>query len=72
VKNEFIERLDVKINQVANYPESCPESKDFSGLHKCVVTKQTAFYYRINGEEIEIVALFDNRQDPEKLKTQQS
>ncbi len=72
VKNEFIEKLDVKINLVSQYPEGCPESKVFLGLHKCIVTKQTTFYYRINGEEIEIAALFDNRQDPEKLKTQSS
>lgn len=72
VKNEFIKKLDVKINQVSQYPKSCPESKEFLGLHKCVVTKQTAFYYRINVEEIEIAALFDNRQDLKKLMVVQS
>lgn len=45
VKQEFIEKLDVKVNQVSHYPESCPESRAFKGLYKCVVTKQTTFYY---------------------------
>ena len=69
VKQDFIERFDLKINQVSNYPKSCPESRAFKGLYKCIVTKQTTFYYRIKGSEIEIAALFDTRQDPEKLNS---
>ncbi|NLP59458.1 type II toxin-antitoxin system RelE/ParE family toxin, partial [Lutibacter sp. B1] len=40
------------------------------GLFKCVVTKQTTFYYRIKfeREEIEIITVFDTRQDPNKLE----
>jgi plasmid stabilization system protein ParE len=67
VKQEFIEKLDIKINQVSHYPKSCPESKAFKNLYKCVVTKQTTFYYRIKEEDIEIATLFDTRQDPQKL-----
>ena len=69
VKNEFIEKLTSKINQISIQPESCPQSNDFKGLFKCVVTKQTTFYYRILSEtdEIEIITVFDTRQNPEKL-----
>jgi plasmid stabilization system protein ParE len=67
VKEEFIEKLDAKINQVSRYPQSCPESNKFKGLYKCVVTKQTSFFYRINDQVIEIAVLFDVRQDPKKL-----
>jgi len=37
-----------------------------------VVTKQTTFFYRVNfaKEEIEIITLFDTRQNPDKLKKQ--
>ena len=59
--------LDTKINQVSRYPKSCPESKAVKNLYKCVVTKQTTFYYRINVEVIEIATLFDTHQDPHKL-----
>lgn len=39
-------------------------------IYKCVVTKQTTFYYRIlnQSEEIEIITIFDTRQDSDKLK----
>ncbi len=45
---------------------------EFGGIYKCVVTKQTTFFYRINfiKEEIEIITLFDTRQDPDSLKQQ--
>jgi len=68
VKNDFISKLTSKINQIASHPESCPQSSTFKGLHKCVVTKQTTFYYRIHKKEIEIITLFDTRQHPLNLK----
>ncbi len=69
VKNDFIDLLSDKILQISIQPESCPQSKDFKGLFKCVVTKQTTFYYRIKiaENEIEIVTIFDTRQNPDKL-----
>ena len=69
VRDEFIEKLTQKINQVSVQPESCSQSKDFDGLYKCVVTKQTTFYYRIlfDKNEIEVITIFDTRQNPYKL-----
>lgn len=70
VRNDFIKKLTSKIKQVSEQPESCPQSTDFKGLFKCVVTKQTTFYYRINYDkkEIEIITVFDIRQHPDKLE----
>ena len=28
IKQEFIAKLDIKINQISHYPKSCPESRD--------------------------------------------
>ena len=70
VRNDFIKKLTFKINQISEQPESCPQSTEFKGLFKCVVTKQTTFYYRINLEkqEIEIITVFDTRQNPNRLE----
>jgi len=70
VRNDFIKKLTIKINQISEQPQSCPQSKEFKGLFKCVVTKQTTFYYRINLEkqEIEIITVFDTRQNPNRLE----
>lgn len=68
VKRDFIKKLDQSILKVSHYPESCPESTEVKGLYKCVMTKQTSFFYRVSPIEIEIVTFFDTRQDPKKLK----
>lgn len=68
VKKEFIKKLDKSISRISSFPKSCPESKEMKGLFKCVVTKQTSIFYRVGSFEIEIVSIFDNRQDPKKLK----
>jgi plasmid stabilization system protein ParE len=69
VRNDFIEKLTSKIKQISHQPHSCPESSTYQGLFKCVITKQTTFYYRlnINKKEIEIITVFDTRQNPEVL-----
>ena len=69
-RDKFIEKLTEKIEQISLQPESCPQSSEFKGLYKCVVTKQTTFYYRISRElnEIEIITIFDTRQNPKKLR----
>lgn len=72
VRDEFIEKLTKKIDQISAQPESCPLSKDFGGLYKCIVTKQTTFYYRIlfDKDEIEVITLFDTRQNPDELSNE--
>ncbi|WP_442845354.1 hypothetical protein [Leeuwenhoekiella sp. H156] len=61
-----------RIEQISINPESCPKSNEFGGIYKCVVSKQTSFYYRIlfNRREIEIITIFDTRQNPDKLNKQ--
>ena len=69
VKNDFKTKLKKRINQIIAQPKSCPESLEFKGLFKCVVSKQNTFYYRINEkkQEIEIITFFDTRQNPNEL-----
>ncbi len=69
VRNEFIERLTAKFKQISRFPQSCVQSEKHKGLYKCVLTKQTTFYYRMTEKnEIEIITFFDTRQNPDKLK----
>ncbi|MGM0580302.1 MAG: type II toxin-antitoxin system RelE/ParE family toxin [Bacteroidota bacterium] len=69
VKAKFFERFNKKVKQISIQPNSCPKSKEIVELHKCVVTKQTTFYYRVikAKNEIEIITIFDSRQNPNKL-----
>jgi plasmid stabilization system protein ParE len=67
-RNEFLSKLTNKFDQISMQPESCIKSKSFPNLYKCVVSKQTSFFYRIKSNEIEVITLIDNRQDPEKTR----
>lgn len=67
VKADFVEKLDSSIEIIKNQPEIFPESKKGKGLRRCVITKQTTLYYRYNSKQINIVTLFDTRQNPNKL-----
>jgi len=67
VKKDFVEKLDSSIEIIKNQPEIFPESKKGKGLRKCVITKQSTLYYRYNSKRINIVTLFDTRQNPNKL-----
>ena len=68
VKKDFIKKLDKSLDKIKQYPESFSQTDFVKGLHKCVVTKQTTIYYKYNDTETYIVTLFDNRQDPKKLR----
>ena len=67
-RKTFLDKLTASFNVIAHQPRSCPESEAFPNLFRCVVTKQTSFYYRISNHEIEVISISDNRQDPEKLR----
>lgn len=67
VKQNFISKFDKSVKFVALYPEAAEKSAVKAGLHRCVVTKQTTFYYLFNETEIQIVTIFDTRMDPANL-----
>ena len=72
VKKDFLAKLTAKIEHIALFPESCQKSTSFGGIFKCVVTKQTTFFYRVNiaREKIEIIMVFDTSRYPNKLNQQ--
>ncbi|MEA1785563.1 type II toxin-antitoxin system RelE/ParE family toxin [Arenibacter sp. GZD96] len=67
VKTDFVEKFNSSIETIKNQPEIFPESKKGKGLRKCVITKQTILFYRYNSKRINIVTIFDTRQNPNKL-----
>lgn len=63
----FLDQLDDLIALIQNNPKLFPVINDDLGIRKCVVTKHNTLFYRIKPDKIEIVRIYDNRQDPEKL-----
>jgi len=68
VKHNFILKLDKSLKQIQKLPDSFPESEKIRGLRKCVVTKQTTVFCRYSDTSIDVITIFDNRQNPKSQK----
>jgi plasmid stabilization system protein ParE len=68
VKNDFVNKLHLVLKIVAKSPESFPISNKNNKFRKCVVTKHNTLFYHYNEKHIVVVAVFDTRQNPKKLK----
>lgn len=68
VRDKFISKLYKSIYLIQNEPEIFPKSTTNTKILKCVVTKQTTLFYTYTAKRINVVALFDTRQNPNKLK----
>ena len=65
--DNFLEALKGFEDMVVHFPEMYPEAPSKKGFRKAVILKQISVLYSIENKSILIHALFDNRQDPDKL-----
>ena len=62
---EFLDCVEVSLNNIQSFPEMY--EKNYSHFRRCVVRRfPFSVFYTIEGNEIVIHSVFDNRQDPEK------
>ncbi len=66
--NRFINKIDDNIGLILEDPKIFPFINQELLIRKCVITKQNILYYREVKNGIEVVRLFDTRQNPKKLK----
>lgn len=65
---KFIDIIDEIINQISLNPRQFPVIQKRKKIRKCVITKHNSLYYRERKESIDILRIYDNRQDPHKLR----
>lgn len=65
---DFIDRVDTVINILSIFPQLGKVIHPQKQIRALVISKQTTIVYRIKSDRIIILNLFDNRQDPDKLK----
>ncbi|MCX6234356.1 MAG: type II toxin-antitoxin system RelE/ParE family toxin [Bacteroidetes bacterium] len=68
VASKFIEITDHLINQISINPKQFPVIQKKKKVRKCVITKHNTLYYRERKAYVDILRIFDNRQDTRKLK----
>ena len=64
----FARRLDKRLDLIAINPALFPKTAKRKNMRRSVLTKQTVIYYQTRENIINIVALFNPRQSPKKLK----
>ena len=64
---KFAKQLDKQIKLIQRNPFLFEKSERSIDLRRSVLNKQITIYYRIKFSEIQILTLFDSRQNPDKL-----
>lgn len=67
-RDRFIAKLRSSLELIGRYPGGAPSSSAMPGVRRLVVTKQTAIYYRVAQDAVEVITVIDTRQDPEAIK----
>lgn len=68
VADRFIQLIDENLLIIKKEPKIFPLINKQLNIRKCVITKHNTLFYRTSKDLIEIIRLFDNRQDPTTLK----
>lgn len=66
--SNFSKKLDHTIELISKNPELFQVSKKKMDVRRAVVAKYNSLYYRTKNNTVEILSLFSNRQDPDKIK----
>ncbi len=66
--SNFSEELDHTVELISKNPELFQVSKKKKGVRRAVVARYNNLYYRTKNDTVEILSLFSNRQDPDKIK----
>ena len=63
----FIDLIDLLLRQISTTPIQYPLINKKLNIRKCVITKHNSLFYRNRRDYIELLRIFDTRQDPDKL-----
>lgn len=65
---QFISLVDHLVDLISENPKQFPQINPKLKVRKCVITKHNSIFYRVSAKQIDILRIFDTRQNPEKLK----
>lgn len=66
--NNFKSKLSHQLKIIQRFPMIFPASEYNSRLRKAVMSKHTSLFYEFKDDIIFIVSIFDNRQNPKRIK----
>jgi plasmid stabilization system protein ParE len=63
---QFIGKVEQRLSRLSIFPLTGIVSNKDKSIRSIVITKHNKLYYRIKNDTIEILNLFDTRQNPDK------
>ena len=66
--DKYLLRINELVIKISTNPKMYPESKIRRGVRRCVISKHNTLYYRVLPHHIEVITVFDNRQNSDKRK----
>jgi plasmid stabilization system protein ParE len=68
IAKDFVEIVEKRIDTLSVFPNIGIPSIKEPGIRSIILTKHNRLYYRVSTKFIEILDIFDTRQDPAKNK----
>jgi plasmid stabilization system protein ParE len=65
---KFVRRFDKQIKLLKSNPEIFSFSPNSKTIRRTIVARLTSIYYRVDGDIIYLVSIYDNRKNPNNLK----
>jgi len=68
IRDRVVSEFNDSLSRIQNSPEQFPIFLKRKNIRRCVASPQTSIYFKVHKDDIEILAVFDNRQNPKKRK----
>lgn len=68
VSTRFLDLIEKVLVQISINPRQFPVIQQKFKIRKCVLTKHNTLYYRNKRNHVELLRIYNNRQDPLNLK----
>ncbi len=65
---KFVRLLDKNLNLIKDNPEIFPKSDQSETFRWAVISKQVSIFYNTENRVVHVISLYDNRQNPNRLK----
>jgi plasmid stabilization system protein ParE len=65
---KFAQLLDKNLNLIKVNPQTFPKSDHSIDFRRAVISKQVSIFYQIENQVVHVISVFDNRQNPNRLK----
>lgn len=68
ITDDFLAKLSRQITLISRQPELFPLVEGKKYIRRAVLTKQNTIFYEFKNNRVEVLYVFDTRQNPDKLK----